>query len=124
MTEAAEQTENRLMVLLDQERQAAKESTAQLSDQLDKLSDKAQSHREKAIELEATIRELKGQNSKLDSGLAETTAQCSELSTALEAQETLTSSIQSEFESYKKEHKIGGEIGALQTAVAAMQAKL
>ncbi|HIG67350.1 MAG TPA: hypothetical protein EYQ44_05970 [Porticoccaceae bacterium] len=61
MTEAAEQTENRLMMLLDQERQAAKESTAKLTDQLAEMRDKAQSHREKTIELEATIRELKGQ---------------------------------------------------------------
>jgi chromosome segregation ATPase len=124
MTEAGEQTENRLMVILDQERQAAKESTAQLSDQLAKVSEKAQSHREKAIELEATIRELKGQNGKLDSDLAETTVQCSEFSTALKAEKTITSSIQSEFEAYKKEYMISGNLGALQTAVAAMQAKL
>jgi chromosome segregation ATPase len=124
MTEAAEQTENRLMMLLDQERQAAKESTAKLTDQLAEMSDKAQSHREKAIELEATIRELKGQKGKLDSDLAEATAQCSELSTALETQKTRASSIQSEFEAYKKEYKISGNLGALQTAVAAMQAKL
>jgi chromosome segregation ATPase len=124
LTEAAEQTENRLMVLLDQERQAAKESTAKLTDQLAQMSDKAQSHREKAIALEATIRELKGQNGKLDSDLAETTAQCSELSTALVTQNTRASSIQSEFEAYKKEYKISGNLGALQTAVAAMQAKL
>jgi chromosome segregation ATPase len=124
MTEAAEQTENRLMVLLDQKRQAAKESTAQLNDQLAKMSDKAQSHREKAIALEATIRELKGLNGKLESGLAEMTAQSSELLIALEAQKTIASSIQSEFEAYKKEYKISGNLGALQTAVAAMQAKL
>jgi chromosome segregation ATPase len=124
MTEAAEQTENRLMVLLDQERQAAKESTAQLNDQLAKMSDKAQSHREKAIALEATIRELKGLNGKLESGLAEMTVQSSELLIALEAQKTIASSIQSEFEAYKKEYKISGNLGALQTAVAAMQAKL
>jgi chromosome segregation ATPase len=124
MTEAAEQTENRLMVLLDQERQAAKESTAQLNDQLANMSDKAQSHREKAIALEATIRELKGLNGKLESGLAEMTVQSSELLIALEAQKTIASSIQSEFEAYKKEYKISGNLGALQTAVAAMQAKL
>ena len=88
------------------------------------MNDKAQSHREKAIELEATIRELEGQNSKLNSDLAETTAQSSELSTALEAQKTHVSSIQSEFEAYKKEYKISGNLGELQTAIAAMQANL
>jgi chromosome segregation ATPase len=124
MSEASEQTENRLMMLLDQERQAAKESTAKLTEQLAEISDKAQSHREKTIEQEATIRELKGQNGKLESGLVEIKAQCSELSSALEAHKNHSSSIQSEFESYKKEHKIGSEIGALQTAVAALQAKV
>jgi hypothetical protein len=43
---------------------------------------------------------------------------------ALEAQKTLTSSIQRKFEAYKKEYKISGKLGALQTAVAALQAKL
>jgi len=59
MRQSTEQVENRLMVLLDQERQAAKESTAQLAHQLAEASEKAQSHREKTIELEMTIRELK-----------------------------------------------------------------
>ena len=112
------------MVLLDQERQPAKESAAQLTEQLAEMSGKAQSHREKAIVLEATIRELKWQNGKLDSGLAEATAQSSELSTALEAQKTRASSIQSKFEAYKKEYKMSGNLGELQEAVAAMQAKL
>jgi chromosome segregation ATPase len=124
MTEAAEQAENRLMVLLDKERQAAKESTVQLTDQLAEVSDKAQSHREKAIALEAKIRELNGQSGKLESALAETTARCSKLSTALEDQKTQASSIQREFEAYKEEHKISGDLEALQTAVAALQAKL
>lgn len=124
MTEAAEQSENRLMQLLDQERQAAKESTVELNDQLAKMSDKAQSNREKTIELEAIVRELKGQNGKLESDLVETTAQCSGLSTALEVQKTIASSTQNEFEAYKKEYKISGNLGALQTAVAEMQAKL
>jgi chromosome segregation ATPase len=124
MTEAGEQTENRLMVILDQERQASKESTAQLNDQLAQMTDKAQSHREKTIEQEATIRELKGLNGKLESGLVEITAQCSELSSALEAHKIQSSSIQSEFETYKREYEISGNLEALQAAVAEMQAKL
>jgi chromosome segregation ATPase len=124
ITKAAERSENRLMLLLDQERQAAKESTAQLNDQLARMSDKAQSHREKTIELEATIRELKGQAGKLESGLAENETQFAELTTALEVQAASASSIQREFEAYKKEFKISGDMGALQTAVATMQAKL
>jgi redox-regulated HSP33 family molecular chaperone len=75
MAEAAEQTENRLMMLLDQERQPAKESTAKLTDQLAEMSDKAQSHWEKAIDLQTTVRELKARNGKLESGLAEATTQ-------------------------------------------------
>ncbi len=88
------------------------------------MTDKAQSHREKTIEQEVTIRELKGQNGKLESGLVEIAAQCSELSSALEAHKIHSSSIQSEFETYKREYKIGGNLGALQKAVVEMQAKL
>ena len=112
------------MVLLDQERQPAKESAAQLTEQLAEMSGKAQSHREKAIALEATIRELKGQNGKLEADLAETTVRCSELSTNLEDQKMHVSSIQNEFEAYKEEYKISGNLEALQTAIAEMQAKL
>ena len=112
------------MVLLDKERQAAKESSANLAHQLAEVSEKAQYHREKTIELETTIRELKGQNGKLASDLTESTARCSEMSTALEDQKTRVSSIQSEFVAYKEQYKIGGDLGALQAAVAAMQAKL
>jgi chromosome segregation ATPase len=74
--------------------------------------------------LETKIRELKGQNGKLESDLAETTARCSKLSTALEDQKAQASSIQNKFEAYKEEYKLSGDLGALQTAVAAMQAKL
>jgi hypothetical protein len=54
----------------------------------------------------------------------ETTGRCSELSTALKEQNMPVSSIQREFQAYKEEYKISGDLGALQTAVAAMQAKL
>jgi chromosome segregation ATPase len=124
LTEAAEQTENRLMVLLDQERQKARDSAAQLSGQLAEISDNAQFHREKAMELAATNRELKGENGKLEADLAETTVQCSELLTTLEDQKAHASSIENEFEAYKEEYKISGILGALQTAIAEMQAKL
>ena len=124
LAEAAEQTENRLMVLLDQERQAAKKSTAQLTHQLSDVNDKAQSHHEKAIELEATIRELTGQNGKLELDLVEKAARCSELSKVLDEEKVHASSIERDFQAYKQEHKISGDLGALQSAVAALQAKL
>jgi hypothetical protein len=65
-----------------------------------------------------------GELEEKEASLQEMAAQSSELLIALEAQKTIASSIQSEFEAYKKEYKISGNLGALQTAVAAMQAKL
>ena len=124
LTEAAEHTENRLLVLLDRERQAAKEDTVQLTRQLTDMTEKAQTHREKAIELEASIRQLTAQNSTLASELAQQTRQCADVSTALKDSETHVSSIQREFDAYREEHKVSGDLGALQTAVAALQAKL
>ena len=124
LTEAAEHTENRLLVLLDRERQAAKEATVQLTRQLTDMSEKAQTHRERAIELEATIRQLTAQNSTLASELAQQTRQCADVSTTLKDTQARVSSIQREFDAYREEHKISGDLGALQTAVAALQAKL
>jgi chromosome segregation ATPase len=124
LVEAAEQSENRLMVLLDQERQAAKESTEQLSRQLSEETEKAQSHREKTIELESTIRELQGQNGKLASDLTTRSQQCSTLLTDLEIQKDRASTVEQEFHAYKERYKISGDLGALQIAVKGMQAKL
>lgn len=124
LAEAAELSENRLMLILDQERQAAKESTAQLANQLAEMSDKTQSNREKVIKLEGITRELKRENGQLEENLTEAMAQRSEISAALEGQQTHGLSIQKEFDAYKDQHKISGDLGALQTAVATMQAKL
>ena len=124
MVEASEQTENRLMVLLDQERQASKDSTAKLSGQLKEMSKKTQSSREKVIKLEATIRHLRDSNGKLESDLAGEAAKYSDLSANLEEQKARTSSIQREFNAYKGEHKISGDLGALRAAVADLEAKL
>ena len=124
LAEAAAQAENRLMILLDQERQAAKESTTQLTKELKEVRDKAQSSREHSIELEATLRQLTDRNGKLASELAGEAARRSELSIALEEQQGHTSRIQGDFKTYKEEHKISGDLGALQAAVAALQAKL
>ena len=124
MVEASEQTQNRLMVLLDQERQASKDSTAKLSGQLKEMSKKTQSSREKVIKLEATIRYLRDSSGKLESDLAGEAAKYSDMSDNLEEQKARTSSIQREFNAYKGEHKISGDLGALQAAVAALEAKL
>tara|TARA_R100001480_G_scaffold136521_1_gene133631 strand:- start:4876 stop:5886 length:1011 start_codon:yes stop_codon:yes gene_type:complete len=124
MAEAAEQTENRLMMLLDQERQSAKESNAQTILQLSQVTEKAQVHREKCIKLETSIRELKEQNSKLDTSLVESVAHCSQLSASLAAQKTHSLTVQSEFEAYKKQYKMSGDLETLRSAVAAMQAQL
>lgn len=124
MAEAAEQTENRLMMLLDQERQAAKASSAQLTQQLSEVGEKAQSYRENTIALETTIRELNSQQLKLASDLSETSDQRSALSTALEDQRSRASQIEHEFEVYKEKYKMSGNLDAVQAAVAEMQAKL
>jgi len=124
LTAAAEQAENRLVVLLDQERQAAKEAAAQLTEQLAEITNKAQLSREKVVELESTARQLTGVNSVLESNLSKKKGVCQELSDALDEQKAASSFIQREFELYKEEHKLSGELGAIQEAVVALQAKL
>tara|TARA_R110001592_G_scaffold254129_3_gene517527 strand:+ start:75941 stop:76873 length:933 start_codon:yes stop_codon:yes gene_type:complete len=124
LTEAAEHTENRLMMLLDQERQAAKESAAQLRGQLVKVSDKSEPNRDRAVELEATVRQMAGYNDSLESELAKEASRSAELSVALEEQKSDRESLQREFDAYKDEYKISGDLHALQSAVTALQDKL
>ena len=77
------------------------------------MRDKAQSQREKAIELEAIVRQLTEQNGKLVADLEEKADTCSDLSMALEKQRAHGASIQCGFEVYKEEHMISGDLGAL-----------
>ena len=88
------------------------------------MSEKAQSYREKTLALEATVRELNRQQLKLTSDLNEATGQCSALSSALEDQKSRTSLIGRECETYKEKYKICGNLEAVRTTVADMQAKL
>jgi hypothetical protein len=63
-------------------------------------------------------------NSILESILSKKKGLCQELSDALEEQKAASLFIQRKFELYKEEHKTTGELGAIQEAVAALQAKL
>jgi chromosome segregation ATPase len=121
---AAEQAENRLMVLLDQERQSAKASVAELGTELRMVRDQLQSSRETAIALEARIRQREEENGKLALAVSQESARCSELSSALGQQQQLTTKIRGEFADYKKAYKLSGDLGALQAAVTELQAKL
>jgi chromosome segregation ATPase len=124
LTEAAEQAENRLMVLLDNERQAAKDSTATLTNQLAEWRDTAQAHREKTIELEAMVRQFGERNTKLETDLAEKEEEASTLSTTLQLEQQQQNTLQRDFDAYREEHKISGDLGALQAAVNALQNRL
>jgi len=88
------------------------------------MGDKVLWSREKEMALEATVRRLTEQNGGLETVLDEKTARCSELSTTLQEQQVRSLSMQSEFEAYKKAHKISSDLGALENAVVSLQAKL
>lgn len=124
LAQEAEQAENRLMVLLDQERQEAKATESKLSGNLEKITQKAQSQRDAIIALETSVTELTRQNEKLDSELGTRVENNTALQTLLEEQKAATASIEREFKEYKKQHALGGELGALQDAVAGLQAQL
>ncbi len=120
----AEQAENRLMVLLDHERQEAKEAESKLAGNLEKVTQKVQSQRETIISLETSVTEFTRQNEKLDSEMATWVENNSALQTSLEEQRASTALIEREFKEYKKQHALGSELGALQEAVAGLQAQL
>lgn len=121
LNEAAEQAENRLMMLLDQERQAAKETTSQLNQQLAESSGNAQRHREEVIEQEGVMRQLTRENEILSAELKDREARCEELVMKLEKEGSRYLNLQRDFDAYKKEHRVSGDLGALQDAVEALQ---
>jgi chromosome segregation ATPase len=86
LTEVAEQAENRLMMMLDQERQKAKTSASKLSDDLAQMTQQYQSSREAIAALETTVKELSKQSEKLGSHLASQAEIGSALQADLEAQ--------------------------------------
>ncbi len=124
LAQEAEQAENRLMVLLDQERQEAKAVESKLLGNLDKVTQKVQSQRDTIVALETSVTELTRQNEKLDSELAARLEHNTALKASLEEQKAATASIEQEFTAYKQRHALGSELGALQDAVAGLQAQL
>ncbi len=120
----AEQAENRLMVLLDQERQESKETESKLSGNLDKVTQKVQAQRDAIIALETTVTELTRQNEKVESERAIEVESYTALQAVLEEQKADTVSIEQEFSAYKQQHALDGQLGALQDAVAGLQAQL
>jgi chromosome segregation ATPase len=112
------------MVLLDQERQEAEAAESRMSGNLEKVTQKLQSQRDTIIALETRVTELTRQNEKLDSELAARVENNTALQASLEEQKAATTSIEQEFSAYKQQHALGGELGALQDAVAGLQAQL
>ncbi len=124
LAQEAEQAENRLMVLLDQERQEAKETVSKLSGNLEKVTQKFQTQRDTIIALETSVTELTRQNEKLDAEMVTRVETNTALQTSLEEQKAATASIKQEYIAYKEQYALGGELGALQDAVAGLQAQL
>ncbi|MAL95874.1 MAG: hypothetical protein CME40_12425 [Haliea sp.] len=124
LAQEAEQTENRLMVLLDQERLEAKANAKKLTADLEKMSHKSQTAREAVVALETKVNELTRQKDKLESDIATHLEANAELQESLDDQKSLTVSVEREFSAYKEEHKLGGELGALQDAVIVLQNQL
>jgi hypothetical protein len=120
----AEQAENRLMMLLDQERVEAKAHSKKQAGDLEKMTQKLQSAREAMVALESTVKELTKQNDKLESDLAAQLEVSSDLQSNLEEKKAQAVSIEREFSAYKEEHKLSGDLGALQDAVALLQDQL
>ena len=76
------------------------------------------------VALESTVKELTRQNEKLESDLEAQLKVISELQASLEEQKAEAASIEREFSAYKEEHKMSGDLRALQDAVALLQDQL
>jgi chromosome segregation ATPase len=121
---AAEQAENRLLVLLDQERQEAKATAARLSDELAQARGMAQASREAGLELKATVNSLSRQNEKLEQAVSDREKHHRELQTQLESSQRRAATVERDFAAYKEAYQLSSDLGALQAAVAGLQAQL
>jgi FtsZ-binding cell division protein ZapB len=95
-----------------------------LSANLEKITHKVQAQRDTIIALETSVTELSRQNEKLDSELAAQVEINTALQSSFEEQKAATAAIKQEFTAYRQQHALGGELGALQNAVAGLQAQL
>ena len=112
------------MRLLDLERQDAKRDITQLSDELSRMTRKAQSNREGVVALETTVKDLTRHNEKLESELASQVERRSELQAALEEEKARVASLERALNAYKAEHKLGRDLAELQESVVALQVQL
>jgi predicted nucleic acid-binding Zn-ribbon protein len=90
----------------------------------ERMSQQAHSSRETVVALESTIKELTRHNAKLESDLANQVESQSELQATLEEKRARAASIEREFIAYQEAHRLSGDLGALQEAVAGLQAQL
>lgn len=74
--------------------------------------------------LKTTVKELTRQNEKLESDFSIQVESNATLRNSLEDQTTRTDSILQEFSAYKEEHKLSGDLSALQEAVARLQTQI
>ena len=66
-----------------------------------------------SLALETRVTELGRQNEKLGGELEVQSQRASDLETQLVEQKSATASVERDFDAYKEEHKLGGELGAL-----------
>ena len=124
LTALAEQAENRLMKLMDQERQEVKSEMAKLTEDLAGMTQRVQSSRESIVALETNVSELTRSKAKLERDLNAKEDTLRSATSALETQRAQAVKIAREFAAYKADHKLSGEISALQGAVVALQAQM
>lgn len=124
LTDLAEQTENRLMTLLDRERQEAKLDVEKLSKDLVGITQRAQMSRETVVTLQATVSDLTKSKEKLEKALTTKEEHLSVAVSDLEAQRAQILLLEREFDSYKDKHKLSGELGALHDAVTELRVHL
>ena len=100
------------------------EKLTELASELTAMTKNAQSSRGTVASLETTVKTLTRQNEELESQLKKETTRQSELLATPEKERDSANTLARDFENYKKEHRLSGDLGALQAAVLALQTPL
>lgn len=120
----AEQAENRWMKQLDEARQETRATVAVSTQKVNQAADALQRERGLVSELKGRVGALESENAKLEQALAGQLEANQRTEAELTEHRQQAAVLAREFAAYKDAYQLGGELGSLKEAVAALQLQL
>lgn len=117
MAEAGELAENRLMRLLDQERQDAKTAANETSQLLGEVRENEKAQKEENLQLQTQVH-------RLEEKLAQLTQDNDQLKEDLSGEKVRYAALQEDFQQYQSKHSADGKLEELHASILAIQQQI